>query len=383
MKFKFLHFADAHLRKSQYGHVWRGQDFRDAWLQTIRMAINHQVDFVTFAGDLFDRSEPGPVPFSEATEGLSQLKEMNIPFAMIKGNHDTDYPGQMDSWLDYMAEQKMITLLNSVYVPGPADDDLAEAHSFMPVKNVFVYGLPWYGAATGAKMMELSVSNIDAFRILLLHAGLEGVLPHRSFGSFPLSMARDLLYPHFDLILCGHVHKPFEADDKIFNGGSLEACNSQEAQWPGRGAILFEVDTEKEPKFTRTYLRPHNRPWASFEFDVTGKAVSDVVNEYATTTVSKSLAETIVVIRLSGETELSFRERDFLDAWAVKHLILDKSKVTRPVKFRLDPAVTSRQEIEQLAFEQLYNDPDLVQRIKELALGRAGIDKIMAVLKGA
>ena len=73
MKFKFLHFSDAHLGYQQYNHKERFNDFGRAFLYTVDQAIAQKVDFVISAGDLFQKRTVDPMTLMQAVEGLKQL----------------------------------------------------------------------------------------------------------------------------------------------------------------------------------------------------------------------------------------------------------------------------------------------------------------------
>ncbi|MEF2845890.1 MAG: DNA repair exonuclease, partial [Eggerthellaceae bacterium] len=92
----FIHTADLHL-----GAPFRGlrnivPAWQDALLDAIPKAfrkiidtaIADKVDFVVFAGDVFDNSHPSYADFSLFITGLTQLDAAGIHAYLVTGNHD-------------------------------------------------------------------------------------------------------------------------------------------------------------------------------------------------------------------------------------------------------------------------------------------------------
>jgi DNA repair protein SbcD/Mre11 len=74
---RLLHTSDVHLSSSQHS--------KDAFQAAIDIAIDHSVDVLLIAGDLFDNSRLGP----EVTDWtIDQLRRLQQPAVIIPGNHD-------------------------------------------------------------------------------------------------------------------------------------------------------------------------------------------------------------------------------------------------------------------------------------------------------
>lgn len=116
-----LHTADTHLGYRQYHRPEREADFREAFYHVIDAGIDEGVDAVVHAGDLFDSSRPGIEALSDALEGLKRLREANVPFLSIVGNHDGTRDRQ---WLDVFASLGLATRLDSsgfsIQIDGPS-----------------------------------------------------------------------------------------------------------------------------------------------------------------------------------------------------------------------------------------------------------------------
>ncbi|MBI2146420.1 exonuclease SbcCD subunit D [Candidatus Woesearchaeota archaeon] len=89
---KYAHLADLHLGS------WRDQKMRDlsteAFLQAMDSCLQHQVDFILFAGDLFNTSLPSLDTLKIVTKKLKELKDQNIPVYVIAGSHDFSPSGK-------------------------------------------------------------------------------------------------------------------------------------------------------------------------------------------------------------------------------------------------------------------------------------------------
>jgi DNA repair exonuclease SbcCD nuclease subunit len=99
-----------------------------------------------------------------------------------------------------------------------------------------------------------------------MHAGLEGVLPHYSatLTHSQLGPLRD----YVDYLALGHIHKPFEREDWIYNPGSPETCSTDETAWSDRGYYVVEVDTGQASKHAARLVRNPRRPFVRLSLSV-------------------------------------------------------------------------------------------------------------------
>ena len=105
-----LHTADTHLGYRQYHRPEREADFSAAFAQVIDAAIEQEVDAVVHAGDLFNSSRPGIEVLSGAFSQLQRLRNADIPFLGIVGNHDGTRDRQ---WIDVFESLGLATRLDS------------------------------------------------------------------------------------------------------------------------------------------------------------------------------------------------------------------------------------------------------------------------------
>jgi exonuclease SbcD len=325
MKFKFLHLSDVHLGYQQYNHKERFNDFGRAFLHIVDQAVAEKVDFVILGGDLFQKRGIDPPTLLQAIEGLSRLKEAAIPVAAVEGNHEKSYYRDVFSWMDFLAEQNYLTLLNPVSfeegVPLLTAWDGAEGAYLDLLDGVRVYGIKYYGASTGRVVEGLieALAQMDHSHLeyvtLVMHAGLEGVLP-----SYSATLTHTQIAPlknYVDYLALGHIHKPFEREDWIYNPGSPETCGMDEAAWTDRGYYLVEVDTAKSPKHSTRLIVNPRRPFVRLSFNVDGANDPDTlhasVEKLIRREAGKQASDSQPVVELMLEGVLTFDRRD-LDA---------------------------------------------------------------------
>jgi exonuclease SbcD len=257
MRCKFLHLSDVHLGYQQYNHKERFNDFGRAFLHVVDQAVAERVDFVLLGGDLFQKRAIDPPTLVQAMEGLGRLKEAGIPVAAVEGNHEHAHYRDVFSWMEFLADRGYLALLNPTIQEGkviltPWDDRQVQGAYLDLPGGVRIYGVKYYGAST-ARVVEGVLEALDrtdrhdvAYSVMMLHAGLEGVLPNYSAVLTHGQVAP--LHTYVDYLALGHIHKPFEREDWIYNPGSPETCSVDEVAWPERGYYLVEVDTAQTPK---------------------------------------------------------------------------------------------------------------------------------------
>jgi DNA repair exonuclease SbcCD nuclease subunit len=91
-------------------------------------------------------------------------------------------------------------------------------------------------------------------------------LPHYSATLTHSQLAP--LRDYVDYLALGHIHKPFEREDWIYNPGSPETCSMDEVAWSDRGYYLVEVDTGEPLKHEARLVRNSRRPFVRLSLSV-------------------------------------------------------------------------------------------------------------------
>ena len=117
---KFIHAADIHLGYQQYGSEARFNDFSKVFLHIVDQALQRDVNFVLLAGDLFEKRKVDPLAMRVAIQGLSQLRNAEIPVLAVEGNHERSYYGEQYTWIDFLDAMDYFQLLDPRFENGRA-----------------------------------------------------------------------------------------------------------------------------------------------------------------------------------------------------------------------------------------------------------------------
>ena len=274
MKASFLHLGDVHLGHEQYGRKERADDFARAFYYALDYAIQHRVDFVLVAGDLFERSTLDPVTFDQVLFGLEDLKRARIPLVDIAGNHDRARYGQGRAWVESLGLHGFLYYLDAATPQGVQLLPWSEEESsggYLEIEGVRLVGMRYLGANTARAVDELAqklrqlAPGERPYTVAMIHAGLDGVVPN-----FRAELTYEQLAPLrglVDYVALGHIHQHYEREGWVYNPGSLETWNAGEVPWE-RGFLHVQVDTDAEQKHSVQLVTPPRRPFLRYRLDV-------------------------------------------------------------------------------------------------------------------
>lgn len=394
MRTRFIHAADIHLGYDQYNLTDRAKDFALAFFDVVDHAVKTSPEFLLLAGDLFHKSSADAWMMRQATHGLNQLRDAGIPVVAVEGNHDAQHSRKHLSWMDYLCYEGLLVLLNvhraanGHYSLTPWDE-VERKGSWIDVGGVRIYGIKYYGAMTGRVLDQIAPDLQEGpggFTVLMLHAGMQGQVPHMHGGLTPGELLP--LHPPVDYLALGHVHKRLQMDDWIYNPGSTEINSMEEIDWP-HGFFEVEVDTARTPKATVTYVHsPHLRPFRRISINaeeseslehftaMVERRVADhddipagAVIELHLGGVAPFKRQEVPVERLKGAVELRFSP---LTVRVRNNLVLP-GLVTVPHGERMRRAELERTVVEQLVYQNSeYRDraaawTSLVLDVKRMA----------------
>jgi DNA repair exonuclease SbcCD nuclease subunit len=251
---RFLHLADIHLGFDRYSNPVRTKDFFFALEDVLqRHALEAQVDFVLICGDLFEHRTIQPAVLNQAQLCLQRLREAEIPVLAIEGNHDNRPYGTSTSWLKYLSQWGLLTLLEpgntgageAFY--GPWDAATRTGGYIDLPCGVRVLGSQWYGATApqAIDMIATAIANLPpppGPTVLMFHHGLEGQVA-RYRGALRYTDLLPLRQAGVDYLALGHIHKTYAVENWVFNPGSLEANSIEEFSYD-RGAYLVELTAD-------------------------------------------------------------------------------------------------------------------------------------------
>jgi len=414
---RFLHAADIHLGYQQYGSAERYNDFALAFGHLVDDALAQRADYLLLAGDLFHQRTVDPGTLLQATYHLRRLHDAGIPVIAVEGNHERPHYLEKLSWLDYLAETGLLIVLTPVYQGGVMvlerwnEHDRVGAYIDLP-GGVRVIGAKYYGAATGRVLQDLTQvlsggalpdppGGRPAYTILMLHAGLQGILDHYSAT---VSRAQlDVLRPYVDYLGLGHIHKPFVQDDWIYDPGSIETVSMTEVDWDDRGYFIVDVDLAAR-RHAVTRVRSQRRAFERLHFPVDRfdgpeeleRGLEARLKREATP--GKVAAEPVVELHLFGVLGFDRAELDLSRLGAMTqeafHAVLCRVHDTTdrgPLDIHMSDGM-SRTDLERHVLRELIERDvrhlgdsatwaDLTIRVKELALSGGSPEEVLNELR--
>ncbi len=203
---KFAHISDVHLGG------WKQKNMQDLNFQsferTITTCIKEKVDFILFAGDLFDSAYP---PIEILKETFAQFKRLNderIPCFLIAGSHDYSVSGK--TFLDVLEKAGFC---KNVFNAEEKDGTIFLNPCIY--KDVAIYGYP--GKKSGLEVSELKRVKLNSapgfFKIFMLHTTLD-----RVSGNLPIESLSSNSLPHADYYALGHIHVLYNKDNFVYPG---------------------------------------------------------------------------------------------------------------------------------------------------------------------
>ncbi len=288
----FIHTADLHLGAPFKGLRAVSAQWADTMLaaipaafnRVIDVAVDHQVDFVVIAGDVFDDTRPSYSDFSLFVSGMERLNEAGIPVYFINGNHDP-----YTSWNNDFAVLPPNTHLLGVKGPEFACFERdGQPLALIGGRSYFNQAWPTGVDVSEGISRETAVSHLGVrapFMIGVLHTGLD-IDPTRS----PVRPA-DLMARDVDYWACGHIHQPrllpSESNPKIAFAGSPQGRGTWET---GRHGIWEVTLTEGVPTKTQ-FISTAQVEWQRLWLDISlCGTVADVQREIASAQFSANAA---------------------------------------------------------------------------------------------
>jgi DNA repair exonuclease SbcCD nuclease subunit len=232
MAFTFLHAADLHLGSPFRGLALRDEALaarlssasRDAFVDLIDRALEENIAFAIFAGDIFDDDWRDSAIALFFNRQIARLAKAGVASFLLKGNHDAD----------------------SVVTQSLSLPDLARQ---FPTGKVGTFELPeWRVALHGRGFSHRAESENLAraypapksggFNIGVLHTSLDGRPGHAAYAPCSLD---DLRAKNYDYWALGHVHahEVVSKDPLVVYPGNLQGRHIRETG--AKGAVLVDV----------------------------------------------------------------------------------------------------------------------------------------------
>jgi DNA repair protein SbcD/Mre11 len=310
----FIHAADLHLDSPMIGlkHLpaniltrLRESTF-NALQKLTDAAIHHQVDFVIFAGDLFDGEDRSLRAQSRLRSEMLRLAQKEISVFVIFGNHDhlsgswvhLDMPSNV-YFFDSNVETKVLKTKRG---------EVVHLYGFSyPKRHVYERKIDNYNKVAGAD-----------FHIGILHGNEGGGNEHDNYAPFTV---KDLQQKQFDYWALGHIHKReiVAEHPPIVYPGNIQGRNKKELGIKGCYYVtLNEFGTKME------FVETSDVVWQEASVDAsTAATFQDIflLCQEAISHLRKANIGTLLTLKLQNVQLDDQREKRILDGELVELLV--------------------------------------------------------------
>src|SRR5690625_5282880 len=267
---RFIHCADLHLDSPYRGlnhlpnHIF--QDIKESTFialdRLVQYAIDEQVDFILFAGDIFDHQATTLRSYIKFVRSLEKLNEHQIQAYISFGNHDYG----------------MQTKANLTFPPNTHLFKSDEVTHFIFEKNdkkAYIYSFSYEKQAVTERKIDQYVKETDeGFHIGMLHGSMQSNTEHERYAPF---LIEDLKSKLFDYWALGHIHKRMILSEEPYAvyPGNIQGRHMKETG--EKGCYLVELSKVK----TDLTFQPLNYIlFKKDELHIHGKTLNDILHEF-------------------------------------------------------------------------------------------------------
>ncbi len=370
--FRYAHLADLHLGS------WREPKMREistkVFLRAIDDCIEAGVDFILFAGDLFNTSMPAVDTLKIVTKKLKELQEKGIPLYAIAGSHDFSPSGK--TMLDVLENAGLLVnvckgsvdpetkLLNlSVVVDQKTGAKIAGIIGRRGMLDRTYY----------ENLNRVELEKEGGYKIFMFHTTLTELKPKHleMLDSQPASF----LPKSFNYYAGGHIHHrnliEIPEYGTLTYTGALFPNNFAELEKYSYGGFYL-VDVQKVEEGNGEGNFSQSIEWKAVQvvkhkkiiFDCNAKTALQVEKELHDSLKEEDLSNTLITLRLFGSllegkgSDINFKE--VFEQWYAQgayFIMKHTSKLVSP-------------EFEEISLSSSQQSPELVE--KELIKEHAG-----------
>jgi DNA repair exonuclease SbcCD nuclease subunit len=240
VKLLISHLSDTHLGASQFGLLERERDCYEAFEEAIDTSIKEGAEIVLHSGDIFDNPRPSGTALSKFADSLKKLKERDIHFLFVLGEHDISrIPGTPSALLF-----EKIGLGNYIGTGEP-----------IRVKGIDFVGFNKYRKTESEELVsqlrKCEKSKRENRSILVLHQALYEV--HKYAGEISVND----LPANFDYYAMGHLHERYQNKFSMLNGylcypGSTDPTGVEGFESSEKGFYIVDLSSrEAEPNWIK------------------------------------------------------------------------------------------------------------------------------------
>ncbi len=237
--FTFLHAADLHLDSPFRGLGKAPAEVRDRLRESTFAAFDRlmetvrreRLDFVVFAGDLYDAADRSLKAQLRMQRALNELAREGVQTFIVHGNHDP-----VSGW------QSKLDWPETAHVFGTEDVECRPAYRRDGLLAAHVYGISYADASVTDNLASRYRTTEGApFHLALLHANVDGNAAHDNYA--PCKLA-ELAGAGFDYWALGHVHdrRVLREYPHVVYPGNIQGRSVRETG--ARGAYVVRVSAE-------------------------------------------------------------------------------------------------------------------------------------------
>jgi DNA repair exonuclease SbcCD nuclease subunit len=361
----FSHISETHLGLVQYGLEERENDIYSSFNEAIDTSIKDHVDFVIFAGDIFNVPNPSGTAILQMANALRRLKESDIESFFVLGEHDISrirstpvpYVYHNLKFANYIGDGKP-HVCKGVFLAG---FDKIRKNEMQNFHERFI-------------QVDKAAKEHKGHRILVMHQGITEI------NEFAAELNSTDLPRNFTYYAMGHLHDKFLKQFSHLGGpvaypGSTELMTSEGIKNTQKGFYLVDTSSgEPKPDWIRLETRPQFSE--NIEFANLEEAVTQMLQK--TSSLGK---KPIVEFRISGkdiqsdlvQAQMARLAKDTLyNTWKIIHKDIDNSSVfaDRPANIddelvRLASSTLGSEDLARFAIQELL-DPLAENKIQEV-----------------
>lgn len=303
MSLRFIHTADIHLGSpfkglkrvpSSIKHKVVESTFA-AFRAMVQWALDHEVDFMVIAGDIFDQSHRSIQAQLQFKQEMERLHRADIKCYIVHGNHD---PLDGDFIKLELPDNVVVFSADKVERERFVQDGVEKAH---------IYGISYDTAKVTRNLaLDFQREDEDVFSLGLLHTNCDAHQEHASYA--PCSI-QDLLQAGLDYWALGHVHQRriLHQAPHIVYAGNLQGRHIREQGEKG----FYVVDVEGKRVVDLTFQPIHSILWLEREVDLTDlETVDELILkiEELKAELSEQYHGQTVILRVKGvgSTQLAY-----------------------------------------------------------------------------
>lgn len=288
---KLLHTSDWHLGMTFRNGISYADDQRFFIEKICDIAIEHKVQAIMIAGDIYDKSIASKEAIDLYNRAIEKMcLELEIPVLIIAGNHDG---AERLSMLSELLKKA------GLYVQGA----LTKEPAIVNLGDTDIFMLPWITTDKVKTIYTEEADNIntieDAYQIvldkyrerfipghkniLMSHAFIvnaETSVSDRAAEVGRATMVSAKVFEGFDYVALGHIHGPQQINDRIRYSGTPMPYSFGKEEKQQKSVTIIDTDTFGQEIVPLPLLNKRNTLRGSYEELLKANYDNEVIDGY-------------------------------------------------------------------------------------------------------